>query len=113
LEYKKIQKMGEMTAEDEIAVVKSEIKKRQEASEIYRQHGEEQRAMSEELELGVLEKYMPAQVDEAVVRQTILDLKKQLGENANKGQLIGQVIAKLGRENVDGSLVAKLVQESL
>ncbi len=111
LDYKKSQTLKDLTAEEEIAVVKSEIKKRQEAIEIYDKAGETGRAGSERQELEVLRDYLPAQKSEAEVRQTVSEIVSTLGAQANRGQVIGGVIAKLGKENVDGSLVAKIVGE--
>lgn len=111
LEYKRMQKNADLTSEEEIAVVKSEVKKRQEAAGIYREHNEPARAAAEEAELVILEKFMPVQIGEQEVRETIRTLRVELGADADKGQLIGKVIAKLGKGAVDGSLVARLVNE--
>ncbi len=113
LEYKRMQKLADLSPEEEIAVVKSEVKKRQEAIEIYTRIKEEQRALNEKGELEVLMEYLPKQLGEEEVRKVVLDVLGQLGEGANKGQVIGMVMGKIGKENVDGSIVAKMVGEEM
>lgn len=111
LEYKRMQKNVALTEDEEIAAVKSEVKKRQEAIAIYKEHQEPERAATEEAELKVLEKFLPTQVSEDEVRAVIKELREQLGDTADRGQLIGRVIGKFGKGTVDGSLVARLVNE--
>lgn len=111
LEYKRMQKNAPLSEDEEVSVVKSEVKKRQEAIEIYRQHGESERLKTESGELEILEKFLPAQASEDEVRAVIKQLKKEFPDT-DKGQLIGKIIAKFGKGTVDGSLVARLVNEN-
>src|SRR5690348_5859786 len=74
LEYKKMQKLADLSSEDEIAVVKSEVKKRQEAIEIYEKAGATERADAEKAELLILMEYMPSQADEVVVSKTVQEV---------------------------------------
>src|SRR5688500_18640440 len=74
LEYKKMQKLADLTPEEEIAVIKSEVKKRQEAMEIYQKANDETRANAEKVELEVLSKYMPKQASEEEVRGVVREV---------------------------------------
>ena len=109
LEYKRTQKNADLEAEEEIAVVKNEVKKRQEAIEIYTKYQKSDRVNAEAAELEVLQTFLPQQASETEIKAAIDKVKSQLGEGANRGQLIGQVIAKLGKGAVDGNTVARLV----
>lgn len=111
LDYKKSQVLRDLTSEEEIAVLKSEVKKRQEAIEIYTKAGAMDRVKTETGELEILQKYLPAQKGEDEVRQVVQEIVATLGAGANRGQVIGQVISRLGKENVDGSVVARVVNE--
>jgi hypothetical protein len=111
LEYKRMQKNADITPDEEIAVIKMEANKRKEAAEIFRTHGDDDRVVAEEAELKVVQEFLPAQVSEEEVRKVVAEVKQSLAADANKGQLIGQVIAKFGKGTVDGSLVARLVNE--
>jgi len=110
LEY--LEKRGsQVTTEDEMAAVKLEIKKRKEAIEAFGQVGEQERVKDEEDEMKVLMEYMPEQVGEDEVRKVVKEVVGEAGEGVNKGMVIGKVIGKIGKEKVDGNLVAKIVNE--
>lgn len=110
LEYKRSQKQGDFSAEDELAVVRSEAKKRQEAIEIYEKAGQTERVTNEKAELEILNTFLPVQASEEEVMKVIGELK----DNApGKGQLIGMVIGKMGKDRVDGTMVARLVSQAL
>lgn len=110
LEY--LEKRGsQVTTEDEMAAVKLEIKKRKEAIEAFGQVGEQERVKDEEDEMKVLLEYMPEQVGEDEVRKVVKEVVGEAGEGVNKGMVIGKVIGKIGKEKVDGNLVARIVNE--
>lgn len=108
LNYKKIQRLSEFNEEDELAVVRLEAKKRAEAIEIYTKAGALDRAKSEGEELAILEKFLPVQVSEDEIRKVVEELKDKA---PSKGQLIGMVIGKIGKDRVNGQMVAKVVGE--
>ena len=110
LEY--LEKRGsQVTTEDEMAAVKLEIKKRKEAIEAFGQVGEQERVKDEEDEMKVLLEYMPEQVGEDEVRKVVIEVVGEAGEGVNKGMVIGKVISKIGKEKVDGNMVARIVNE--
>lgn len=115
LEYKKIQKQANFNEKDEIETVLLEAKKRKEAIEIYSKAGEEQRANKEKAELAVLQEFLPEQVTEDEVKRVVMELKDKVPTDSagkpGKGQLIGMVIGKIGKDKVDGQMVAKVVNE--
>lgn len=110
LEYKKMQKLADLSPEEEIAVIKSEVKKRQEAIEIYEKASDQGRLEKEKQELEVLMEYMPSQVGEDEIRKVVEEVVSSLA-TPNRGQVIGMVIGKIGKEKVDGTLVARVVNE--
>ncbi len=110
LEYKRGQKLADFSAEDELTVIRAEAKKRQEAVEIYTKAGALDRAKSEGVELTILNEFLPAQASEDDIRKVVEELKDKA---PGKGQLIGMVIGKMGKDKVDGTLVAKVVNEVL
>jgi uncharacterized protein len=64
-----------------IRVARKEVKRREEAIEVYRKAGREESAKREEAEMGVLRRYLPAAMSaddvEAEVRAVIDDLKPE------------------------------------
>lgn len=113
LEYKKSQILAELSEAEILAVIKSEVKKRFEAMEVYKKAGAEDRYEAEKAEKLILEEFLPAQASEEEIKAKVIELKTELGGEVNKGQLIGRVIASLGKENVDGTMVARVVNEEL
>lgn len=110
LEYKRGQKLADFNPEDELTVIRSEAKKRQEAVEIYTKAGAMGRAESEGIELKILEEFLPAQASEEEIRKIVNEMKDKA---SGKGQLIGMVIGRMGKDKVDGTLVAKVVNQVL
>lgn len=97
-----------------IALLQKEAKKRGETAELYKNAGDESRAKQELYEKGVLGKYLPEQLDEAVIIKMVDDAIDQIGDQGPQamGQIIGIVKAK-GGAAVDGAVVARIVKERL
>lgn len=91
-----------------------EAKKRQESADLYVQGGSQERADKELSEKAIIEAYLPAQLSEADVRQIINEViaEQQATGMQAMGKVIGAVKAKVGN-TADGSVVARLVKESL
>ncbi len=97
-----------------IAVLKRQVKQRNEAAEQYRVAGQEKQAAAEEAERAVLETYLPPETAEEDIRRIVEETKQELGvsEKKNQGLLMKGVMSKL-QGQADGSKVAKIVGELL
>jgi len=99
------------------AVLRSEAKRRVEAAELYEQAGRAEQATSERGELAVIEKYLPAAIDDAAL-QAIVDeeiaVAREAGAEGPKamGQVIKAVKDRAG-DGADGGRIAGLVKASL
>ncbi len=99
------------------AVLRSEAKRRVEAAELYEQAGRAEQATSERSELAVIEKYLPAAMDDAAL-QAIVDeeiaVARETGAEGPKamGQVIKAVKDRVG-DSADGGRIAGLVKASL
>lgn len=99
------------------AVLRSEAKRRVEAAELYEQAGRAEQATSERGELAVIEKYLPAAMDDAAL-QAIVDeeiaVAREAGAEGPKamGQVIKAVKDRAG-DGADGGRIAGLVKASL
>jgi uncharacterized protein YqeY len=91
-----------------------EAKKRQEAADLYKQGGSQERAAAELAEKAIIEAYLPAQIDESEVAKLVDEAVSQAGQPtmADMGRIIGAVRAQVGPQ-ADGALIAKLVKEKL
>lgn len=111
---KEIEKHGELTDEDIIAVVSSEIKKRKDSVEQFEKGGRPELAEQEKEEIKVLMEYMPEQMPEEQIRE---EAKKAIAETGAKdikemGKVLGVLMPKL-KGRADGQLVSQIVKELL
>jgi len=104
----------ELTDTEALAVLRTEIKKRQEAIEAYTAGGRPELATKEQQELEILQQYLPPQLTIEQVQQIVLDKIKQTGAAGAKdfGLVMPLVIAEVAGA-AEGSLVSKLVKEAL
>ncbi len=95
-------------------LLQKEAKKRQESADLYRQGDDETRATKEEAEKVVIEKYLPAQLDEAEIRTLVEAAIMKLG-NAGPQQM-GEVIGAVKQQTAgtaDGATIARVAKELL
>lgn len=95
-------------------VLVKESKKRAEAIDLYTKVGEPERANKEKYEKEVIDGYLPAQVDEAEIKNVISEELSKLDnpQVSDMGKIIGTVKQKFGA-SADGATVARLVKEAL
>lgn len=95
-------------------VLAREAKKRQEAADLYRQNGAEDRAKAELAEKAIIDAYLPEPVSrdkiEAAVKAEIAKLQDPTLQNM--GKIIGAVRQQLG-PGADGALIAQIIKAKL
>lgn len=101
------------TAEQQI--LKSLVKQRIDAAEMFRKGGREDQAQKEEAEKKIIESYLPAAASEAEMLSAIQAAIAETGASSAKqmGQVIKAVQAKLAGKTVDGKFVSEKVKEVL
>ena len=101
---------------EEIAVklLRSEVKKRNEAAALYVQGGRSELAEKEIAEIAIIKKYLPAELSEDSIRAAVTQVISDSGAGGpqDTGKVMGLVMAKLAGQ-ADGSVVSKLVKEAL
>ncbi|MGI8484558.1 MAG: GatB/YqeY domain-containing protein [Thermomicrobiales bacterium] len=109
-----IDKRAPLTPEEEIGVLRSQIKQRQDSIEQFRNGGREDLAAKEASQVAILEKYLPQQMDDeelaAFVRQGVLDA------GAASPKDMGKVIGLLNKRSdgrADGRRLASAVKAAL
>ena len=101
-----------LTDEQVIAVVRREVKRRKDAIELYRTHGEEARAQREEAENEILASYLPAAPSDAMIRAAVFEIVHGLPEHErNVGRVMKEAMARL--KGADGGVVREAVQKPL
>lgn len=107
-------KRQKLTAEETIKILRTEVKKRKEAADLYRQGGRPEKADKEEKEIEIIDHYLPSQLDDEKIKQKILEVIERL--KATSPQEIGKVMGLVMKElagQADGTKVNQLVKEIL
>ena len=84
-----------------IEVLQKMVKQRRESAEIYRTNGREDRASTEEAEIAVIERFLPAQLSDAEAQAKIGEIVAEAGASSMKD--MGRVMA-LVKERLGGAI---------
>jgi len=90
-----------LSDEEALGVLQKMIKQRHESVELYEKGGRPELAAAERAEITIIEKYLPAQMTEHEISETIAALVKETGATAMKD--MGRVMAAL-KERYAGKL---------
>jgi len=95
-------------------ILAKESKKRQEAADLYKQGGSQDRAQAELAEKAIIDGYLPEQMDETQIAKIVDEQIAVAGSPTmqDMGKIIGAVRAQAG-PTADGSVIARLVKEKL
>lgn len=109
----KIAKMNELSTEDELKVLKQEVKKRQDSITSYRQGKREDLASKEEAEMEYLKVYLPPVMSDEDLQKIIDQVftEQSFGPN-DFGQAMKAVMAA-AQGQADGSKISTLVKQKL
>lgn len=107
-------RVEELSDEETVETISSEVKKRKEAIDQYEKGGREELARKERDELNILMEYMPEQISEDEIRQEVKQVIVQTGAKDIKemGKILGILMPSL-KGKADGQLVSKIVKEEL
>jgi len=96
-------------------VVASLVKQRKDSIDQFTKGGRTDLATKEAAEIQVLEAYLPAAADPALVERAVVDAIQETGATSPKdvGRVMKTAMAKLAGENVDGKTVNELVRAKL
>ena len=99
----------------EMQILKSLVKQRQEAAELFRQGGRPELAEKEEAELRLIETYLPAAPSDEEVEAAITAALAETGATSIKqmGLVMKAAQAKLAGKRVDGKALSDKVRAKL
>jgi len=99
----------------EMQVMKTLVKQRQEAAEMFRQGGRPELAEKEEAELRLIESYLPSAPSEEEMEAAIAAALDETGATALKqmGLVMKAAQAKLAGKRVDGKVLSEKVRAKL
>ena len=109
-----LETQSQLQDEEIMLVIGSEVKRRKDSAEQYKQGGRPELASREEAEIKVLENYLPKQMSEEEITKLV---KEAISESGAAGtDDIGKVMKVLMprvKGQADGNLVNKIVKEEL
>lgn len=114
LHNEKIAKMRDLTEEEELAIVRRELKRREEAVEAYKKGGRQDLAEKEEKEAEILKEFLPEQMTELQITQIVEEEIERVGVSGpgDFGKVMGAVMERL-HGKAGGSTVARVVKSKL
>ena len=88
----------DLTDEEIVAVIRSEMKKRKDAKELFEKGKRPDLAAKEETEARILQEYLPAECSDEQIEKAVLGVIERLHEVGPKdfGRVMGQAMARLG-----------------
>ena len=109
-----IDKGETLTNEESSKILKTAAKQLKESIDQYRKGGRDDLAEKEAFELTLLEKYLPEQLSEEQIRQTVKNIVKntESGSMQDMGKVMGATMQELAG-SADGKIVQRIVQEEL
>jgi len=112
--YARIEKTGELSPDDEVAVLMNAVKKRKEAIELYQKGGRQDLLEKEQKELEIISSYLPQQLSDdelnTVVEQAIQKVDAKTIKDLGK---VMSLIMEEMKGRVDGKKVQLLVRQKL
>ena len=95
-------------------VLQRMVKKRRESADIYRKNGREDRAATEESEITVIERFLPAQMSEEEAQAKIREIVAETGASSMKdmGRVMALVKERLGA-SIEPTRASGLVKAAL
>lgn len=105
---------GEITEDDELAILKRLFKQRVESTKIYEEQDREDLAVVERFQAEVIGTYLPEQMSEDKVREIVAGVIQKVGA-AGPGDMGKVMGASMGQLNgkADGGVISKIVKELL
>ena len=114
LKVKELEKESQLTDEEAIEVISSEIKKRKEAILEFEKGKREDLAKKEKAEMEILGKYLPEQLSEEEIKKLAKETieKIEAKEPKDMGKVMAELMPKV-KGKTEGGLVSKIVKELL
>jgi uncharacterized protein YqeY len=105
---------GELSDEAAIKMLQKMMKQRKDSLEIYRTQNRDDLAKKEEEEISIIEKFMPAQMSETELKETLKKIIEQVGATspADMGKVMGFATKQLAGK-ADGKAISANVKELL
>lgn len=103
-----------LSPEDEIKMLQKLVKQRKESLQIYKEQGRNDLAKSEEEEIAVIEKFLPAQMSESEIVEAVQKIISETGatDASHLGKVMGMASKQLAGK-ADNKIIAGIVKKLL
>ncbi|KPG69940.1 GatB/YqeY domain-containing protein [Enterococcus sp. RIT-PI-f] len=114
IQNEQIKKGAALDDEEELTVLAREMKQRRDSLHEFEKADRDDLAEKVKVEITIVEKYLPAQLDEAEIRQIVAGAIEKTGATSAKefGKVMGAVMPQV-KGKADGSQVNAIVKELL
>ena len=103
---------ADLTDNVAIAVLRTEVKKRQQSIDIFREHGKEDEAIATEEEIRILEEFLPQQLSADRIEEKVRAYLAEHPDTNHAGKLTGALKKELG-DQADGKLLNQICRKVL
>lgn len=105
---------GELSEDDEVKILQKLAKQRKDSLEVFVTQNREDLAQKEREELSIIEKFLPAQMNEAELRAALQSLIAEVGPAGpgDMGKVMGVATKQLAGK-ADGKMISAMVKELL
>lgn len=105
---------GELSEDTELKLLQKLAKQRKESAKIYHEQGRDDLASEEEVQLKVIEEFLPAQMGEEEIRKVLSGIIDATGASSpsDMGKVMGMAMKELNGK-ADGNIISGLVKEML
>lgn len=100
---------GTMKEEDEVGVVRKELKNKEEAKAMFASGGRNDLVEELNYEIEVVKAYLPVEMSEDEVKKIVTEVVSEVGAN-NFGMIMGMVMKKTGGK-IGGDTVSRIVKQ--
>ena len=109
-----IEKGGRLTESEEQAILRRQLKQREESAEAFRKAGREEQARAEAAEAELVRHYLPAPLSDEELEEIMEEAIRETGATSMRdmGTVMGRATARAGNR-ADGKRLAALVRERL
>jgi len=112
IKYREIDLGKDITDEDTIKVLQSELKKRHEAIEMFRKGNREDLVAKNQKEIRIIKEFLPEELSAVEINKIIDDIISKTEKPISPGKIIGKVISQT-KGRADGSKIAQRVNQLL
>lgn len=105
---------GEISEDGELKLLQKLVKQRKDSLEIFTKQNRADLAVKEQEEIAIIEKFLPAQLTEAEIKEAVAQVIAEIGATspADMGKVMGTATKKLAGK-ADGKAISAAVKELL